>query len=214
MTGTPEALAARVLAGDRGAEQALLESLRPGLLIVLRHGHVPQSVDAEDIVQETLRIVLERLRCGSIADPQRLFAFAAQTARNLATAARRKWVRQRTIVDSSLVAGSDLEVEDDTERIMEEELARAALQVLDELPRSRDRLILVRFYVENVDKSAICSELGLSELHFNRVLFRARGRFRRLLEERMPALGPQLLASLALLPLMSAIAEWVRLLAL
>jgi hypothetical protein len=44
--------------------------------------------------------------------------------------------------------------------------------------------VLVRFYLDDEDKEKICSELRLSEEHFNRVIFRARNRFRELLERR------------------------------
>ena len=47
----------------------------------------------------------------------------------------------------------------------------------------RDREILRRFYVEDQDKEDICRALNLDSLHFNRVLFRAKKRFRKLLEK-------------------------------
>jgi DNA-directed RNA polymerase specialized sigma24 family protein len=51
------------------------------------------------------------------------------------------------------------------------------------MPVERDRELLIRFYVHDQDKQKICRELGLKSLHFNRVLFRAKNRFRKLLEE-------------------------------
>ena len=42
----------------------------------------------------------------------------------------------------------------------------------------------MRFYLDDEDKDAICRALGLSYEHFNRVIFRARNRFRELLERR------------------------------
>ena len=52
------------------------------------------------------------------------------------------------------------------------------------MPAARDRDILVRFYLNDEAKEEICRELRLSEEHFNRVIFRARNRFRELLEQR------------------------------
>jgi len=49
---------------------------------------------------------------------------------------------------------------------------------------ARDRDLLMRFYLHDEDKALICRELNLSEEHFNRVIFRARNRFRELLEHR------------------------------
>ena len=57
-------------------------------------------------------------------------------------------------------------------------------QVLDELSQERDREVLIRFYIDQVDKERICAELELSSEAFNQVLFRARRRFRKLWEAR------------------------------
>lgn len=56
-------------------------------------------------------------------------------------------------------------------------------RVLAELPSDRDREILFRFYIAEDEKDSICRDLGLTSLHFNRVLFRARERYRELYEE-------------------------------
>ena len=50
------------------------------------------------------------------------------------------------------------------------------------MPVERDRDLLIRLYVYDQDKEEICRELGLDSLHFNRVLFRAKGRFKKILE--------------------------------
>jgi hypothetical protein len=62
--------------------------------------------------------------------------------------------------------------------------AQAAQSMLKEMPTARDRDLLVRFYLNDESKEAICASLGLSDEHFNRVIFRARNRFRALLERR------------------------------
>jgi RNA polymerase sigma-70 factor (ECF subfamily) len=46
----------------------------------------------------------------------------------------------------------------------------------------RDRTILVRFYLNEEDKEIICRDLKLTPMQFARVLHRARGRLRQLLE--------------------------------
>jgi hypothetical protein len=56
--------------------------------------------------------------------------------------------------------------------------------MLEEMPVARDREVLVRFYLDDEDRETICRELRLSEEHFNRVIFRARNRFRELIEHR------------------------------
>jgi RNA polymerase sigma-70 factor (ECF subfamily) len=53
--------------------------------------------------------------------------------------------------------------------------------LLAELGTPRDREILTRVYLRDEDKDAICAALGVDATHFNRVLFRAKERFRELL---------------------------------
>ena len=72
-----------------------------------------------------------------------------------------------------------------------QQIAGVVARLLEELGVSRDREILRRYYVDEADKAQICGELDISPTHFNRVLFRAKQRFRTLLlrEERAGKLG-------------------------
>ena len=45
----------------------------------------------------------------------------------------------------------------------------------------RDREILIRTYLQDEDKTLICEALGVDSAHYNRVLFRAKQRFKDLL---------------------------------
>ena len=91
-------LVRRIAAGDAVAEERLVERYRRGLLYLLRHLGAPPEL-AEDLGQETFRIVLERLRRGGLADPAGLAPFLRGTARNLLVAERRKSARRRTEAD-------------------------------------------------------------------------------------------------------------------
>ena len=177
-------LSRRIREGDVTAEGELIRQFEPGLRVILRRRTGGDIGLLQDLVQETLLVVLQRLRGAGIDDPQKIAAFAAQTARNLAIASLRKAERQRTDVDSEATernpdssCGVLTQAED-----MEAALAVRAL--LRELPQSRDRLMLKRFYLEDHDKEVICREMQLSEAAFNQALSRARRRFRQILEER------------------------------
>jgi len=61
--------------------------------------------------------------------------------------------------------------------------------VIGELDGDRDRELLFRFYIAEEDKERLCEELGLTSLHFNRVLFRARQRYKELYERRVKERG-------------------------
>jgi RNA polymerase sigma-70 factor (ECF subfamily) len=163
-------LSRRIREGDVSAESELIRQFEPGLRVLLR--------------RRTLLVVLQRLRGAGIDDPQKLAAFAAQTARNLAIASLRKTERQKTDVDSEATDRNA-----DPSRGVEEvaadvESALAVRALLRELPQPRDRLMLKRFYLDDHDKEVICQELDLTEAAFNQALSRARKRFRQILEER------------------------------
>jgi RNA polymerase sigma-70 factor (ECF subfamily) len=177
-------LSRRIREGDVSAESELIRQFEPGLRVILRRRTGGDHGLLQDLVQETLIIVLQRLRGEGISDPQRLAAFAAQTARNLAIASLRKAERQRTDVDSDAMernADTTVGVE---ARAADHEAALAVRALLRELPHPRDRLMLKRFYLDDHEKEAICRELNLTEAAFNQALSRARRRFRQILEER------------------------------
>jgi len=177
-------LSRRIREGDASAETELIRQFEPGLRVLLRRRTGGDVGLLQDLVQETLLIVIQRLRGDGIDDPGKLAAFAAQTARNLAIASLRKAERQKTDVDSEATernADSSRGVVTLAEDI---ESALAVRALLRELPQPRDRLMLRRFYLEDHDKETICREMQLSEAAFNQALSRARRRFRQILEER------------------------------
>ena len=182
-------LASQALNGDRAAEAAVVAALRPGLVALLRYGRFSRYIDVEDLVQDTLRVVIEALRGRTINEPDKIVAYAAQTARMLQLNFLRKSFRQKTIVDSDLVAERALEEGLESPEPDDEQFARAIVSLLEELPHERDRIILMRHYIDGADKPTVCRELGLTHMHFDRVLFRARNRFKLLVERDGPRLG-------------------------
>ena len=208
-----ERIVVAALTGNRDAESRMLVALRPGVLAVLRFGAFHRWVDAEDLTQETLHIVVERVRARTIDDPRKVFAFAAATARNLALNAARKMLRQQTVVDSELVdeLAQNMEMEQsDLSEQDDRQLAEAVAALLEELPTERDRQLLMRFYLDGTDKQQLCRELGLSPKHFDRVLMRARTRLRTIIERRAPHLALLPRALSLFLALATTFTFWVR----
>jgi len=208
-----ERIVTAALTGDRQAESRMLIALRPGVLAVLRFGAFHRWVDAEDLTQETLQIVVERVRARTIDDPRKVFAFAAATARNLALNAARKVLRQQTVVDSELVdeLAQNMEMEQsDLSEQDDRQLAEAVAALLEELPTERDRQLLMRFYLDGTDKQQLCRELGLSPKHFDRVLMRARSRLRTIIERRAPHLALLRRTLSIFLALATTFTFWVR----
>jgi RNA polymerase sigma-70 factor (ECF subfamily) len=176
-------LVRRIRAGDAQAEVELTHRFERAITQIL----VRQTANlalAQELCQETLIIIIKRLRAQSLDNPDKLAAFIAQTARNLAIAERRKQRRRRTEP-----TGEDMvDVPDDQrdqERDAQRDSAAAAIaSVLAEMKSARDRSLLVRYYLREEDKDVICRELGMTAPSFNVVLFRARSRFLELLNKR------------------------------
>jgi RNA polymerase sigma-70 factor (ECF subfamily) len=181
---TLDSEASESAAAPEFGSDADLRQLRSGVLFLL-HREVIDPAFAEDLCNETFRIVLERLRRQPLEDPTKLAAYLAQTARNLAIADRRKAARRQTFtgeqhnIDDFADEGSDPSV-----AVQTQTRAKAIRKVLEEMPNVRDRQLLVRFYLNDEDKAVICHDLNLTDEHFNRVIFRARERFRVLLDKR------------------------------
>jgi RNA polymerase sigma-70 factor (ECF subfamily) len=174
-------LVRRIAARDAAAEGELVERYRRGLLYLLSRLGAPPDL-AEDVQQETFRIVIERLRREGLADPAGLAPFLRGTARNLLIADRRKSARRRTWGDSGELAAAVAPTPSPLQSVLLDEEAGIVRKLIGELPTDRDRQLLLRFYVGEEEKERICADLGLDHLHFNRVLFRARQRFKELHE--------------------------------
>ncbi len=173
-------LVRRIAAGDAAAEGQLVERYSRGVRYLLyRLGAA--AVLADDLHQETFRIVLERLRTRSLENPAALVGFVHGTARLLAVAERRKGSRQST-GDDEVLAAVPQPGPSQLDSVLLDEEAALVRRLIGELQTERDRQVLLRYYVAEEEKESICADLGLESLHFNRVLFRARQRFRELLE--------------------------------
>jgi RNA polymerase sigma-70 factor, ECF subfamily len=167
----------------------------PGLrALILRRVRDPEL--AADILQDAAVTTLEKLRNGEIAHPENVGGYLYRVAINHLRNHRRK---DRTGLSSpdALEDLRDEENDPDWERVGRPQWAEAARKMLAEMPAARDRELLIRFYLKDEDKDHICRELHLTHEHFNRVIFRARNRFRELVQRR-GMLKSDLLAVVAL----------------
>lgn len=173
-------LVERILSGDRSAEAELVERYSRGVSLILARG-TRQASTREDLLQDTFQLTIEKIRRGELRDPERLSGFICNVARNLAAdyyrrTSRHESAERRFQIDS---AGPP----DALHQVLAAEKAAIVRQILNDLRPTRDRDLLYRFYIAEQDKEQICKELGLTSLHFNRVLFRARERYRELYEK-------------------------------
>ena len=182
-TGRQEKLSAlvtRIAAGDRDAEDKLVHEIGRGTWLLLRRLAGNEEL-AEDLYQETFRVVLVSLRAGRLKNSERLVAFVRGTAKNLLRSEWRKRQRRGRHEDvTELALIDDSPGQWDRASLAEDRVH--IRRMLEELPSARDRQVLRSHYLEEQEKSEICSRLGIAASQFNLILFRARQRFRRLAE--------------------------------
>ncbi|MEM7283772.1 MAG: sigma-70 family RNA polymerase sigma factor, partial [Pseudomonadota bacterium] len=168
--------------GDRGAENLFVQRYRDGLLFFLARQCGDASL-AEDLAHDTLETVLAKLRKEGIEKPERLSSYILSTAKFLLVGHFRKSTRRNTEADLERI-GQQTSSEPSQEDVLNKErVAELVKDVLNDLPNSRDRELLIRFYLDDEDKETICTSMELSSLHFNRVIHRARNRMKTALKK-------------------------------
>ena len=174
-------LARRVLDGDVSAEGEMIERYSRGLRFMLRR-RTRDPDHAEDLLQETWLVALNKIRSKGLEDPARLAGYLAGIARNLAIGEVRKAARQKTSANSELVDRIPDDSDNPYRKASRAEVCNHVRDLINGLSTERDREILNRFYVYEEDKPKICEQLGVDSTHFNRVLFRARQRLKSAIE--------------------------------
>ena len=163
------------------AEDEFVREYARGVFFVLRRETRDQQI-VDDLFQETFRIAIEKVRRGDLRDPSKLSSFLASTARFVAIDYFRREAKHDNnsdIEDTEVAIPEQGQLDD----LIYKEHAQLVRGVIDELKSERDRAILFRFYIAQDDKSDICRDLELSALHFNRVLHRAKQRYKALFLE-------------------------------
>jgi RNA polymerase sigma-70 factor (ECF subfamily) len=172
-------LISRIAQGDRQAEAEFVRQYERGVRVLVRRHCRPGDPVVDDLVQDVLSGVLERLRAGAIHDPVALPAYV-QSAVVYATSAE---YRRRRPTQTDAVVEQIADNETPGTRLDATQLAGFLRDVLAGMPVARDREILRRFYLEEEDKDSVCRALAIDPGHFHRVMFRARERFRLLVEQ-------------------------------
>jgi RNA polymerase sigma-70 factor (ECF subfamily) len=168
----------RIRRGNEDAEAELVKRYRRGVTAIVAkvgQGRVP----VEDVCQDVLATAIEKIRADALRGPERLSGFVAGLARTMAMDHIRK-ARARDAIEARMPIVPAAPAPDAVSQLLQQERAAMVRAVLAELESTRDREILFRFYLAEDDKEQICRELGLTAVHFNRVLFRARERYREL----------------------------------
>lgn len=170
-------MVSRIIAGDADAEAELVTLFKGRIApIILRITNNPSLV--EDFSQDTFLIVIRKIRNGDVKKPESLGSFVASVARN-------HTIEQ--IRESKRAVSEDLELLEQVpdpspsplEQLQTSEKHDEIREVVGELI-PRDKGLMLRFYIKEEPKEVICADLGLTSAQFDRVLHRARTRFRAL----------------------------------
>ncbi len=177
--GVSEADAALVAAISDGRtlqEELYVRYRRPLFQIFLQRRVNPDA--AEDLVQRTFLLAIKKIRGEGLSQPGKLGGYLYRTACNLATLYWRGELSRREDPagenDLGAIRDEALSLE---ERVDNELLARCVRDLMTQLPGSRDREVLMRYYLHEEPKASVCRDMALSGLQFNQVLWRARQRF-------------------------------------
>jgi RNA polymerase sigma-70 factor (ECF subfamily) len=172
-------LVSRIRAGDQQAEAELVERYDRGVKVIIRR-EVGAAAIADDLYQETFRLVLEKIRRGDLREPEKLSGFVCSVARNLVIDHFRRAARREILTSTEETASLPHPAPNQLEALMRKEKAELVRRVLNEMPNQRDIQVLFRFYIAEEEKEKICADHGLTSSQFNLVLHRARERYREL----------------------------------
>jgi RNA polymerase sigma-70 factor, ECF subfamily len=164
----------RIIAGDREAEAELVKHFQPAVLNIIRQA--TNSSMIEDFAQDTLLLVIVKIRNGELNHPERLGAFVVKVAKNRVIEQMRKLRRQ---------SGEDLDQAEQVrdpaptalDQLQRSERLKKIRNLLDELnPRYRE--LLLRYYINEEPKEKICAALQMTSKQFDGVIHRARNSYR------------------------------------
>lgn len=178
------ALVARIHGGDRSAERDLFLRYARGLRFLVRQRCNDDQL-AQDVVQDCFRIALPQLRAGRLENPDALNAFLRGIALNLWSEQQRAGWRERVVdTEQDWAELGAADVDSPLEATTQAQRRTLIQRLIADLPVARDRELLWRYFVLEQDKSQLCAALQLTSEHFDRVLHRAKARFRALAGER------------------------------
>ena len=153
---------------------------RDDICAAIRHRTENQEL-AEDVAQETLLRVLQRLSGEGLQDPTKLENFMYRVAANVLREMRSKDARQDT--DTEYVEDVASVSESQFQHTSRSEESRLIWQALEKIGNDGYREILIRFYVRQETKQEICEQLDLTPREFTQRIFRAKRSLRKILDQ-------------------------------
>ena len=170
-------LVQRIQEGDSAAESSFVKLFTRGVTFILIKETRESSI-VQDLFQETFRIAIEKIRNGDIRDPRKINGFMASTARYVVIDHYRREAKHDKRANAEEPESLPMTEQSPLQRLLRQEHSQFVRKVIGDLNSERDRQLLSRFFIKGEEKAYICKVLNLTDLHFNRVLHRAKRRYR------------------------------------
>lgn len=160
--------------GDPEAKYQLYEVFNRGIRFQLvRH---LGTGDLDDKVHDTFLIVLQAVMKRELRDPDKLLGYIRTVVRRqIATYIERAMMQRREHPESLGIETLDTSLTPEAS-LLGLERRRVMREALSELS-SKDREILIRFYIDEMSMEEICEEMGISINQFRLLKSRAKARF-------------------------------------
>ena len=168
-------LVERIRSGEPSAIEELYDVFAKGVRFFLWRQLGPQDLD--DKVHDIFLMVMQAIQRGELREPERLMGYVRTVIRRQAAGYIQAAVharRSEVMIDAGSVL-SDQEPNPERKAI-EEQNTRVAMRVLQSLP-TRDREVLIRFYLQEQAPEEICRELEITETQFRLIKSRAKSRY-------------------------------------
>jgi RNA polymerase sigma-70 factor, ECF subfamily len=167
---------------ERAQIEALIAKEYVGLRLLLTRRTGDPHVAAE-LLNDAICTTWEKWQANQIAHPEQIAGYVFQVAMN-------HWRNHRRSIAERPEKRADAKVlealpqsEPGADEGIETHIAARVKELIRSMSSYRDRAVLVRFYLDEQDRDVICREMQMTPSQFAKVLHRARGRLRRLLEE-------------------------------
>jgi RNA polymerase sigma-70 factor, ECF subfamily len=167
-------LVARIKASEHAGMEELYRVFHGGILYYFRRQL--GGVEIEDKIHDTFLIVVKAIQSGAIREPDRLMGFVRTVARRQVAAAVVCAIGTRhnqADFDPHLII-PDPQNNPEEEAIASEEVDQLGIAL--ESLSSKDREILVRFYLKEESQAQICAEMLLTDTQFRLGKSRAKAR--------------------------------------
>jgi RNA polymerase sigma-70 factor (ECF subfamily) len=165
----------RVRREEPDALEELYQLFSKGIRYYLWHHLGPQDLD--DRVHDAFLAVTESIRNGELREPDRLLGFVRTVVRRqVATQIDHNVHARRSRFSHEMLAVLHDRHPGPEENAIHTQNRELAMRILRSIP-TRDREVLIRFYLREQTPPEICRDLNLSETQFRLIKSRAKARF-------------------------------------